>query len=201
MRLYTAHRNKAANTPLSDMERRAHSWDPSPAALARGRFEGCVGAMVRAFELPFAPATGITDLGGSVCQGGVRCPVTELCVVCVRRYHRAGFSHRLATVGAQRRGQRLSAATALWVDDALFWLGDEEESCFSEGATLPAEDMALLDVAFQYLGIGTTKGDGDTHYRKECSACVRAWARRHSRYIGAASRLRPCSAFESSSLS
>ena len=104
-RLYTAHRNKAANTPLSDMERRAHSWDPSPAALARGRFEGCVGAMVRAFELPFAPATGITDLGGSVCQGGVRCPVTDLCVVCVRRYHsasltgaweRAGFSRRLA---------------------------------------------------------------------------------------------------------
>ena len=95
----------------------------------------------------------------------------------------------------------MSAATALWVDDALFWLGDEEESCFSEGATLPAEDMALLDVAFQYLGIGTTKGDGDTHYRKECSACVRAWARRRSRYIGAASRLRPCSALESSSLS
>ena len=54
MRLYTAHRHKAANTPLSDMERRAHSWDPSPAALARGRFEGCVGALVRAFELPFA---------------------------------------------------------------------------------------------------------------------------------------------------
>ena len=47
----------------------------------------------------------------------------------------------------------MSAATALWVDDALFWLGDEEESCFSEGVTLPAEDMALLDVAFQYLGI------------------------------------------------
>ena len=164
MRLYTAHRNKAANTPLSDMERRAHSWDPSPAALARGRFEGCVGAMVRAFELPFAPATGITDLSGSVCQGGVRCPVTDLCVVCVRRYHsasltgaweRAGFSRRLAILGAQRRGQRLSAATVLWMDDALFWLGDEEESCFSEGVTLPAEDMALLDVAFQYLGIGT----------------------------------------------
>ena len=104
-RLYTAHRNKAASTPLSDMERRAHSWDPRPAALARGRFEGCVGAMVLAFELPFAPATGITDLGGSVCQGGVRCPVTDLCVVCVRRYHsasltgaweRAGFSRRLA---------------------------------------------------------------------------------------------------------
>ena len=49
----------------------------------------------------------------------------------------------------------MSAATALWVDDALFWLGDDEESCFSEGVTLPAEDMALLDVAFQYLGIGT----------------------------------------------
>ena len=87
---------------------------------------------------------------------------TDLCVVCVRRYHsasltgaweRAGFSRRLAILGAQRRGQRLSAATALWVDDALFWLGDEEESCFSEGVTLPAEDMALLDVAFQYLGI------------------------------------------------
>ena len=84
----------------------------------------------------------------------------------------------------------MSAATALWVDDALFWLGDEEESCFSEGVTLPEEDMALLDVAFQYLGIhiGITKGDGDAHYRKECSACVRAWARRRSRYIGAASR-------------
>ena len=95
----------------------------------------------------------------------------------------------------------MSAATALWVDDALFWLGDEEESCFSEGVTLPAEDMALLDVAFQYLGIGATKEDGDAHYRKECSACVRAWARRRSRYIGAASRLRPCSALESSSLS
>ena len=51
----------------------------------------------------------------------------------------------------------MSAATALWVDDALFWLGDEEESCFSEGVTLPAEDMALLDVAFQYLGTGATK--------------------------------------------
>ena len=47
----------------------------------------------------------------------------------------------------------MSAATALWVDDALLWLGDEEESCFSEGVTLPEEDMALLDVAFQYLGI------------------------------------------------
>ena len=120
--------------------------------------------MVRAFELPFAPLTGITDLGGSVCQGGVRCPVTDLCVVCVRRYHsasltgaweRAGFSRRLTILGAQRRSQRLSAATALWVDDALLWLGNEEESCFSEGVTLPAEDMALLDVAFQYLGIGT----------------------------------------------
>ena len=42
----------------------------------------------------------------------------------------------------------MSAATALWVEDALFRLGDEEESCFSGGATLPAEDMALLDVAF-----------------------------------------------------
>ena len=49
----------------------------------------------------------------------------------------------------------MSAATALWMDDALLWLGNEEESCFSEGVTLPAEDMALLDVAFQYLGIGT----------------------------------------------
>ena len=63
------------------MDRRAHSWDPSPAALARGTFEGCAGAMVRAFELPFAPATGITDLSGSVCQGGVRCPVTDLYVL------------------------------------------------------------------------------------------------------------------------
>ena len=120
--------------------------------------------MVRAFELPFAPATGITDLGGSVCQGGVRCPVTDLCVVCVRRYttpqawERAGFFRSLAILGAQRRGQRLSAATASWVDDALLWLGDEEESCFSEGATLPAEDTALLDVAFHYLGIGTIWG-------------------------------------------
>ena len=63
------------------------------------------------------------------------------------------------------------------MDYALLWLGDEEESCFSGGVTLPAEDMALLDVTFQYLGIGATKGDG------------------------AASRLRPCSALESSSLS
>ena len=47
----------------------------------------------------------------------------------------------------------MSAATVLWMDDALFWLGDEEGSCFSGGVTLPAEDMALLDVAFQYLGI------------------------------------------------
>ena len=137
---------------------------------------------------------------------------TDLCVVCVRRYHsasltgaweRAGFSRRLAILGAQRRGQRLSAATALWVDDALFWLGDEEESCFSEGVTLPEEDMALLDVAFQYLGIHRDyqRRWGRPLYRKECSACVRAWARRRSRYIGAASRLRPCSALESSSLS
>ena len=81
MRLYTAHRHKAANTPLSDMERRAHSWDPGPAALTHGRFEGCVGAMVRAFELPFAPATVITDLGGSVSQGGVRCPVIRIYVL------------------------------------------------------------------------------------------------------------------------
>ena len=42
----------------------------------------------------------------------------------------------------------------MWMDDGLFWLGDEEESCFSEGVTLPEEDMALLDVAFQYWGIG-----------------------------------------------
>ena len=70
-------------------------------------------------------------------------------------WERAGFSRRLTILGAQRRSQRLSAATALWVDDALLWLGNEEESCFSEGVTLPAEDMALLDVAFQYLGIGT----------------------------------------------
>ena len=113
------------------------------------------------------------------------------------------LSCRLAILGAQRRGQRLSAATALWVDDALFWLGDEEESCLTEGATLPAEDMALLDVAFQYLGIHRDykRRWGRPLYRKECSACVRAWARRRSRYIGAASRLRPCSALESSSLS
>ena len=68
-------------------------------------------------------------------------------------WERAGFSRRLTILGAQRRSQRLSAATALWVDDALLWLGNEEESCFSEGVTLPEEDMALLDVAFQYLGI------------------------------------------------
>ena len=66
----------------------------------------------------------------------------------------------------------MSAATALWVDDALFWLGDEEGSCFSGGVTLPAEDMALLDVAFQYLGIGTTKGDGDAHYTARSAARV-----------------------------
>ena len=133
MRLYTAHRNKAANTPLSDMERRAHSWDPSPAALARGRFEGCVGAMVRAFELPFAPATGITDLGGSVCQGGVRCPVTDLCVVCVRRYHsasltgaweRAGFSRRLAIFWEHNAG-----ANTCWRPRLCGWM----MRCFGSG--------------------------------------------------------------------
>ena len=68
----------------------------------------------------------------------------------------------------------MSAATALWVDDALLWLGNEEESCFSEGVTLPEEDMALLDVAFQYLGIhiGITKGDGDAHYTARSAARV-----------------------------
>ena len=93
------------------------------------------------------------------------------------------LSCRLAILGAQRRGQRLSAATALWVDDALFRLGDEEQSCFSGGATLPAEDMALLDVAFQYLGIETIPKEMGTPITARSAARVSEPGRVDTRVI------------------